>query len=191
MRSALALCVLCVVLAAACGARPRRGSQEASAKPSADGGRASAVVDAGGPRVCVFDAKDLAPCAEECDHGIAFACMTLAARVERGGEGVPRDQPRAVVLHERACELKEAAACVSAARMHATGAGVPPSRAKQVELLAVACALGDAFACSIPAKAYATGNGVVRDERRAHELWQRACAAGIESACTTIGEQPP
>jgi len=155
-------------------------------------GEASAVVPDGGegdasaaPRICMHDAKDLAPCTEECDRGIAVACTVLALRVERG-DGSPRDITRAVRLHERACELRDAGSCVSAARMHASGAGVPPSRARQVELLAVACKLGDALACSLPAKAFANGTGVPHDERRATELWERACAGGVPSACEAI-----
>ena len=147
-----------------------------------DGGDPDAVA---APRICMHDAKDLAPCTEECDRGIALACTALALRVERG-DGTPRDLTRAVHLHERACELRDAGSCVSAARMHASGAGVPPSRTRQVELLGVACKLGDALACSIPAKAYADGAGVAHDEHRATELWERACAGGVASACEAI-----
>lgn len=148
-------------------------------------GPSSSIVEAGAPRACMHDVKDLAPCTEDCERGIAFACTVVATRIERG-EGVPKDLTRAVRLHERACELRDAASCVNAARMHATGSGVPPSRVKQVELLGAACTLGDAHACAIPAKAFAKGNGVTRDERRASELWQRACAGGIETACAEI-----
>lgn len=148
----------------------------------ATGGSSSSIADAGGPRVCMHDATDLAPCAEDCDRGIAFACTVLASRTERG-DGVPRDLTRAVHLHERACELRDPASCVSAARMQASGSGVPPNRARQVELLAAACKLGDALACAVPANAFAKGTGVPRDDRRASELWERACAGGVASAC--------
>jgi len=163
------------------------GSRTAGPVAVAEGGEpSSSVPDSGGaPRACLHDAKDLAPCVEDCDRRLVFACTVLASRTERG-DGAPRDLTRAVHLHERACELHDAASCVSAARMHAAGAGVPPSRARQVELLATACKLGDALACSMPARALASGNGVPRDERRATELWERACTAGIASACEAI-----
>lgn len=180
-----------VVLAALGCATARHVTGTESPLAAAEAGGASPSGDAGGAlRACALDAKnakDLAPCAEDCDRGIAFACAILASRVERG-EGIPRDLPRAAVLHERACELRDPASCVNAARMHAAGMGVPPNRAKQVELLGLACGLGDALACSIPAKAFASGNGVVRDERRAVELWQRACAGGVASACASLEE---
>jgi TPR repeat protein len=148
------------------------------------------TIDGGVPRACTHDSKDLAPCVEDCDRGLAFACMLVALRVERG-EGVPKDLTRAVRLHERACELRDASSCVSAARMHASGSGVPPTRAKQIELLATACTLGDVHACSVPAKAFASGTGVARDEPRAADLWQRACAGGVTPACEAIEPAPP
>lgn len=157
----------------------------ASAPPHATHGPSAPPVDAGAARVCMHDTKDLAPCVEDCDRGIAFACTVVAQRLERG-EGVAQDLTRAVHLHERACELRDAPSCVSAARMHASGRGAPPSRSRQIELLGVACTLGDAHACSIPAKAFASGTGVPRDERRAAELWQRGCAGGDEAACAEV-----
>lgn len=151
----------------------------------AAGGTPASAGDGAAVIACTHDAKDLGPCTAECDRGMAFACTIVAMRIERG-EGVPKDLTRAVVLHERACELKDAPSCVSAARMHASGSGVPPSRAKQIELLGAACKLGDGLACAVPAKAFANGAGVVRDERRARDLWQLACAAGVATACEEL-----
>jgi TPR repeat protein len=169
-------------------AKPGASIEGPHAETTASGPSAS-VPEGGAPRSCAHDSKDLAPCVEDCDRGLAFACMLVAMRTERG-EGVPRDLTRAVHMHERACELRDASSCVSAARMHASGAGVPPSRAKQVELLATACTLGDVHACSVPAKALANGSGVPRDEARAADLWQRACAGGVETACEALEPEP-
>lgn len=172
---------------AACG-----GKQRAHVNgPAGDGTTqsAGAFADGGAPRrVCAHGSADPFPCVEECDRGIAFACVLLAGRFERAERGFPRDRTRAATLYERACELKDVPSCVNAARMHAAGDGVPRNRARQIELLSTACLLGDSLACNVPAKAYATGNGVARDERRAKELWQHACGAGVESACEAIGE---
>ena len=196
MRRLGALVLLCLAAVALPGAMASCATTPAALTPEgphADtlaSGPSSSMPDPGAPRICVHDAKDLAPCAEDCDRGIAFACGVVAARVERG-EGIPRDLTRAVHLHERACELRDAASCVSAARMHASGTGVPPGRGKQVELLAAACTLGDALACAVPAKAFANGTGVTRDERRAADLLQRACAGGIATACEELESQTP
>lgn len=158
------------------------GASGPTPRSAADG-----AADAGALRVCSREAKDALPCAEECDRGIASSCAVLATRTEHGA-GVPRDLTRAVMLHERACELKDSGSCTIAARMHASGTGVPPSRAKQLDLLSHACLLGDPIACALPARAFASGAGVMRDERRARELWQRACGGGVESACEALGD---
>ena len=195
MRWLVALCLvpLGAAATASCAAAPAtkntRGAESPHAEETADGLSSSmANVEAGAPRICVHDAKDLAPCSEDCDRGIAFACGVVATRIEHG-DGAPKDLTRAIRLHERACELRDAASCVAAARMYERGAGVPPSRAKQIELLATACTLGDALACTVAAKAFANGTGVTRDERRAADLLQRACGGGVATACEEL-EQP-
>lgn len=181
--------VLTVFVGFACATAPS-GSHAASRLPrNEEGGLPPATLDAGAMNVCTHDAKDLAPCADDCDRGLAFGCTVVAQRVERG-DGVPRDLTRVVRLHERACELRDIASCVSAARMHASGAGVPPSRGKQLELLGSACALGDGAACATAARAFADGAGARRDEARARDLWERACAGGVASACEEIEQAP-
>jgi hypothetical protein len=185
----VSLAPLALAGALSCAGAPATKTPEGPRTEEPVSGPPPSIADAGGPRICVHDAKDLAPCSEDCDRGIAFACGVVATRVEKG-DGVPKDPTRAVRLHERACELRDAASCVAAARMHASGAGVPPSRARQVELLATACLLGDALACAVPAKALANGTGVARDEHRAADLWQRACAGGVATACEEL-EPPP
>lgn len=167
-------------------------SSTRSTGPLADtsaGGPSSSIADAGAMRACMHDAKDLAPCTEDCDRGIAFACTLIAGRAERG-DGVPKDLTRVAHLYERACELRDVASCITAARMHASGSGVPPSRARQVDWLERACALGDGTACVIAAKAFDGGAGVPHDERRADELWRKACVAGVTSACEAADGEP-
>lgn len=188
-RARLSVCAAVLVFAggAACAGRPAAASGQTGDARAAEEPADAGSDGAAGPRACSFEGKDQAPCAEDCDRGIAFACGVLAARVGRA-DGGRVDVPRAFALYERACELRDAAACVAAARMSASGDGVPPSRAKQVDLLARACDLGDALACAVPAKALAGGGGVAKDERRALELWRRACAGGVESACEALGD---
>ena len=175
---------------ASCAPSHRGTTAQSPLAPSPETAPGTSPSDAGAPRACIHDAKDLAPCAEDCERGIVFACTVVAGRTERG-DGIGKDLTRAVHLHERACDLGDAPSCVSAARMHASGRGVPPNRVTQIQLLAHACTLGDAHACSIPAKAFQTGTDVPRDLRRAAELWQQACAAGDTAACAVIeGESP-
>ena len=180
---------IATILALVLACVPARTGAIVQGPPAAPANGATEVLaapDTGAPRVCVHDPKELAPCTEDCDRGIAFACAVVAARAE-----LVKDLPRAVHVLERACELRDAASCVSASRMHANGRGVPPSHARQIQLLSVACILGDTHACSIPAKAFASGTDVPRDERRAAELWQRGCAGGDESACAQVESAAP
>jgi len=169
-----------MALLACSPATPEARSLGSSESPLG-GGVPSPAEGEHGPRICVHDAKDLTPCVEDCDRGIVSGCASSATRAEK-----ERNLPSAVRLYERACELHDAASCVSAARLVGSGAGVPPSRSRQLELLASACLLGDALACNVPAKAYASGNGVTRDKRRATELWGRACTSGVGAACAAI-----
>jgi TPR repeat protein len=150
--------------------------------------------DAGAPRACTFDAKDLAPCYEDCDRGVALACRLAADRLEHGGDGILHDPSRAVMLNERACELRDALGCTTAARLRGRGVGVRVDRLRQIELLARACNLGEGSACTIAARAFARGEpekGVVADPGRAKTLWERACVAGVEEACATLDEATP
>lgn len=180
--SAVSLAFLFAVLPS-CTPAVKSTTPAASDPPHATDGPSAPLVDAGVVRVCMHDSRDLAPCVEDCDRGIAFACTVVAQRLEHGGEGVAQDLTRAVRLQERACELRDATSCVNAARMHVSGRGVPPSRQQQVELLGAACKLGDATACSTAARAFATGAGVPRDDARASDLLRRACVNGLTSAC--------
>jgi TPR repeat protein len=190
LRSVVLASALASASGPSCAPAPTNPRPLASEVPRAEEGPSASLVEAGAPRVCMHDAKDLAPCTEDCDRGVVFACTIVATRTERG-DGVAKDLTRAVQLYERACELRDGPSCVSAARMYASGRGVPPSRPKQIQLLSSACTLGDSHACSIPANAFATGGGVPRDERRATELWQRGCAGGDEAACERVEGAAP
>jgi hypothetical protein len=176
--------VVLLLVLTACGGAAKSGGSAGGSTETSIGKSAETPPDAGAftPRACVHDFKDPRPCSEECDHGIAASCVILAGRSH---------DTWAVTLYERACDLRDAAACASAARFHASGKGVTPNRARQMDLLAKACLLGQAESCSTPAKAFATGNGVTRDDRRANELWERGCGGGIEAACNALPDAGP
>jgi hypothetical protein len=176
--------LLCVLVLFGCA--PRAPSPRVNPRGDAvDGGRPPLATVGSHPHPCAREEKDAVGCILDCDRGIAFACLELASRFERGAD-VPRDLARAAALNERACELKDSAGCTAAARMYAAGIGVPPSRARQLDYLERACANGDPLACAVPARAFATGIGVPRDERRAKKLLEHACLGGVESACEQI-----
>jgi TPR repeat protein len=172
-----------MLLAAHCGAQNAGVVHPAPALSSAPAD-AFATRPTDSPH-CTPDVKDVTPCTEDCNRGLASACVTAALRAEHG-EGMPVDLTRAAALQERACDLRDVAACLTASKMAAAGRGSPPNRKRQLEWLEKACALSDGAACSVASKAFLTGAGVPRDVTHGQELLQRACAASVESACEAV-----
>ena len=174
--------IAAVLVLAACGGAGRAATPSAPVGPATT--TSTMAADAGVLVLCVPDGKDTAPCAEECNRGIASSCEILADRIST------HEPARAVALHERACDLRDPAACVAAARMHGAGRGVVPDRKRQVELLVAACNLGDTTSCSSAARALSTAAGVPQDDARARALWQRACLGGDASSCEDVESTP-
>ncbi len=88
-----------------------------------------------------------------CDATYAPACNNLAW-LYLGGHGVPRDQPRAMVLFAFAYESAK-----------------------------TACFRGDASSCFLAGDLLFDGRGVARDEDGAVALFERACAGGDARGC--------
>jgi TPR repeat protein len=63
------------------------------------------------------------------------------------GRGVARSPTRSADLWTRACDERDALACVELARAYANGRGVRADRARAVSLLRRACDGGVASAC--------------------------------------------
>src|SRR4051812_13754125 len=55
-----------------------------------------------------------------CDSNNMDDCTNLGLRYARG-EGVPKDEPRAVALYEKACDQHNAAACSNLGLMYSQG----------------------------------------------------------------------
>jgi len=87
---------------------------------------------------------------------------------------VPRNVPRAVEYHGRACELDDPQACYIAARLLAAGEGIEVDRAKSLALFSRSCRDGMVLACT---DAAALGGDQAADFQR------RACALSDKVAC--------
>ena len=188
--------VLALLPRARSRAAPRRDRARRWAGPSrrGDGERAFAVHRRGGRRTTRVRPRREG--SRPVQSRTATAGLSLPAPSWRGGSSAAkacrRISTRAVRLHERARQLRDAASCVNAARMYASGRGVPPSRARQVELLGLACMLGDGTACTIPAKAFADGRAASRVTSAAPPSCGSAPAlAGDEAACAEVERPPP
>jgi TPR repeat protein len=63
------------------------------------------------------------------------------------GLGVPKNPSRAEQAYQKACDLGNAASCVSLANMYTNGSGLPEDRARAALLRQKACDLGDSKMC--------------------------------------------
>lgn len=137
-----------------------------------------------------------------CALGYGLGC-TYAARMHASGSqarlqtlqpqpipatpkaDVPKNVPRAVEYHTRACELDNPEACYVAARLLAAGegagagAGVEVDRARSFALFSRSCRDGMVLACS---DAAALGGDQAADFRR------RACALSDKVVCGTAAK---
>jgi TPR repeat protein len=87
---------------------------------------------------------------------------------------VPKNAPRAVEYHGRACEHDDPEACYIAARLLAAGEGIEVDRTKSLALFSRACRDGMVLACT---DAAALGGDQAADFQR------RACALSDKVAC--------
>lgn len=87
---------------------------------------------------------------------------------------VPKNVPRAVEYHGRACELGDPEACYIAARLLAAGEGIEADRAKSLTLFSRSCRDGMVLACT---DAAALGGDQAADFQR------RACALSDKVEC--------
>jgi TPR repeat protein len=135
---------------------------------------------------------DLVACENECDGGSADRCRRLAATYAFG-EGVEKDEPRAVTLYEHACDMKDPPACLFAGQMHEFAHGVPEDDAAAARLYERACDMSYAAGCYNLAIMVERGRGVPRDRARAGDLYQVVCTAGAKQACDRATEMhaPP
>lgn len=98
------------------------------------------------------------------------------------GEGVVKDEARAVALYSTACDAGHAQACASLAAMYEVGRGEPVNDARAISLYTKACDRGYA-----EGKLYAEGRGVGKDEARAAAVYTKACNAGELDGCSLLG----
>ena len=125
--------------------------------------------------------------AASCDAGNPQACASLADLISQG-PGASGQQPKALVLLERACAGGVVNACKRGAEMYRRGEGSAPDPAKAVNLLKHACDARDVPACTLVAIALRSGDGVPQDLTEAAKLFDFACDGdnGTGSACVLL-----
>lgn len=121
-----------------------------------------------------------------CASGDAQGCFNLGEMYALG-QGVPKDETRAVTLFDRACSAGNYPACFDLGVMYTGGWGVAKDAARAVPPYKQACDGGVPWACFNLGVMYAGGQGVERDTERAVPLYRQACDGGVSQACWNLG----
>jgi hypothetical protein len=164
------------LICALCGACHRRHSSGEQPDPSASAVALPIAIALG---AC----SDFAACERECDAGSADRCRRLAASYAFGQGGVSKDEARAALLYQHACEMKDPSSCVFAGQMNEYARGVAKDDAKAFGFYKQACDLQWAPGCYNLAIMFERGTGVPVDEDKAADLYQAACDAGAVTSC--------
>jgi hypothetical protein len=94
------------------------------------------------------DEGDQPACETACEKGVAGkgGCLS-AGRMLSNGDGVQKNQKRAVLFFERACDGKDVDGCLNAATAYAQGLGVERDPEKRQQLQVKGCEVGSASLC--------------------------------------------
>ena len=106
---------------------------------------------------------EIARLTAECQDGKFASCLELARRYQ-AGEGVAKDEARAVAFDRKACDGGDATGCFDLAYAYDEGAGVAKDKARAAALYKQSCDADFAKACHNLAVMYASGSGVIKDE---------------------------
>lgn len=127
---------------------------------------------------------------EACDKGSGINCFEAGLRYENGN-GVTKDNRKAVNLYKQACDLEYDGGCTNYGLAHQRGTGVAKDLKKYVKYSKKACKLGSKVGCNNLGSAYAEGEGVKKDVKKAIEYFEEACDEGAEGgshyACFNLG----
>jgi TPR repeat protein len=110
--------------------------------------------------------------------GRVWTQVKLAQLYERGADGLPADQGRAVAYYRMAAEAGNRAGLYELARLHATGKGVLLDGRRAVELYQQAAAAGEDRAYGRLGQLYADGEVVPRDQAEADKWFAKAAESG-------------
>jgi hypothetical protein len=127
--------------------------------------------------------------ARPCEHGDGPSCFMLAMLYHRG-QGVTRDDARALALFRQACDAGSARGCGTAGEIYLFGQGVAPDTAKARESFEKACQGAYPPGCVNLAVMYRQGVGMPKNDALADKHYQRACELGFKAACRPQGPAP-
>ena len=164
-----------VLFEKACGARATRGCvQSAHVKFVTRTGKDGASF------LTQFD--------EACKNGELAGCDFAADMLMRG-DGIARDEKRAVALLTTACDKGYAESCSNLGEAFVRGAGVSKDRAKGASLFEKSCAGSNPHGCWNLGKLVLKGDDdITKDGAKALELFKNACADDDSAGCVSFAE---
>ena len=104
------------------------------------------------------------------------------------GEGVPKDDARAIAYYRKGCDGGAAHACTNLGTRYQDGRGVAKDEAQSAVLYRQACVGGDGEGCLYLGIEYEGGNGVGKDLFEAFALYRKAASLGDVRGHTCVGE---
>lgn len=122
----------------------------------------------------------------DCMAGVLGACGLLGHRYE-GGQGVPNDPAKAVLLYEEGCRSGDQPTCGRLGRMLRLGLAVQRDEVRAADLLSVACRAGDIPSCVQWGAMHELGQGVPQNLGLALRLYKSACDLKDPAGCSYLG----
>jgi serine/threonine protein kinase/TPR repeat protein len=124
---------------------------------------------------------------QACAVGNPVACRQLA-RMYASGQGVAKDESRAVTFYNKACDAGNAEGCMNLGVRYMNGRGVGRDDAQAIALFTKACDAGNADGCTNLGTMNERGAGAAKDDARAVALYTKACDAGSAIGCSNLGK---
>lgn len=123
---------------------------------------------------------DAVGCAKGCEENQMEDCVTLAAMYLKG-DGVPKDQGRAIDTFRRSCEKGSARACIRLGDVYREG--ILHDETEEAICYRKACEAGANTGCVEAGRAFVEGKGVMVDAPFGALLFGRACERGNMWGC--------
>ena len=121
-----------------------------------------------------------------CNLGDGKGCNDLGIKYVKG-EGVAKDEYKAIEFYRKACNLKYAWGCDNLGVKYKKGLGAKKDLFKSVKFYRKACNLKNGSGCNHLGVRYAKGEGVIKNEYKAVEFYKKACDLNYGIGCSNLG----
>ena len=120
---------------------------------------------------------------KDCENNKSIACHNMGLMYAYG-DGVVKDDAKALEFYTKACNKNYYASCSKAAFIYEESQTVPQDMKKAFKLYNKACGGDDAFACHNVALHYSNKEGF---QEVAITLYDKACSGGYADSCIYLG----